>query len=84
MQQGGNGKPTLKEILEQHQIDLLEVYEKCNVSLTEINALYENNIGLRPVIEQILRTVNSLKKEKNTETSEDYTLETMYTRHIYG
>lgn len=81
--QQGNKKPTLKEILERHHIELLEVYEKCSAPLTEIEVFYENNIGIRSELEKVLQTVNRLKKEKGDST-EDYTLDSVSIRYIYG
>lgn len=83
MQQGSD-KPTLQEVLEKHKIELLELYEQCSgVPIREVEVYYENHIGVRATLELILQTVNRLKKERGDST-EDYTLSNIYTRHIYG
>lgn len=84
MVQQEKGKLTLKDILEKHNITLWEVYEKCNVvTMREIEVFYENNIGFRPILEHILHTVNGLKHEKGDDT-EEYTLDAVSLRYIYG
>jgi len=70
-------KPTLKELLERHNISYLEFYEHCvEVSTEEINATCNHNVCTRTGITKMIAWVN---KHANT----SYTIEDVYVEEMY-